>query len=197
MIRGVFVKKGAKIIIIAISALLVAAAVLLGIFLSGSSLFADALGNGSAAQVKVLETQYKITKKPSVLANLCDALAYSGNMDDSKEHYEKTAYYFELYLENGKDFSASDFAVYLTALSRLSATDKLKTEIENYMKSNHSGDDYKTLYVALFAVKQNGSEEEKEYIKEIAKEITDGSYLKSDSKTEYEELVNKYTILAE
>lgn len=190
-------KKDAKIILIVISVILAVTAVLLGIFLSGNSLFADILGNGSEEQIKVLELQYKFTKKPAVLKNLCNALNVAGNEDESFEYYEKVAHYFELYVEGGNGFNTSDFGIYLIALSKISETEKLKTEIESFLKKDLSGKDYKTLYFSLSGIKQSGSAEEKEYIKQIAKEILEGSHLKSYSQSEYEDLVNEYMLLAE
>lgn len=190
-------KKRTKIIIIVLSAVLAVVAVPLGIFFSGNTLLTDVLVKNPASQVKILEVQYKITKKPIVLKSLCDALYSADEEDDSYEHHEKVAHYFGLYLEGGNDLVLSGFPMYIHSLSIISETEKIKTEIDNYLKKDLSDSDFNRLYFTLLGLKQYGSQEEKEYVKEVANRILDGSYLKSNSKTEYEELVNRYTLLAE
>lgn len=190
-------KKEIKIILILLSAVLAVATVAIGIFCSGSTLFSDIFGKSPEMQVEILEAQYKITEKPKVLKNLCDALFFVGNEDESREHYEKVAYYCELYLKGSNAVDRSAYSQYLIALSRISETEKLKTEAENFLNKCNSDDDFQVLYHALFVIKQQGTSEEQTYVKQLAKKISDGSYLKSNSKMKYDELVNKYTLLAE
>lgn len=189
-------KKRTKIIIV-LSVVLAVVAALLGIFLSGNTLITDVLVKSPAEQIKILEVQYKITKKTIVLRNLCDALYSADEEENSYEYHEKRAHYFGLYLEGGNELDRSSFAMYIFSLSIISETEKIKTEIDNYLKKDLSDRDFDILYFTLLTLQRNGSPEEKEYAKEVANRILDGSYLKSNSKTEYEELVNKYKLLAE
>lgn len=170
---------------------------ILGLFCSGNSIFSDMFENQPESQSKILEVQYKITKKDSVLKNLCSSLQMVGNENESNEYFEKFVFYSEMYLKGNGNFDRNLYGQYLIALSKLSEHEKLEVESKNFLDKCVSEKDFQILYFSLSIIKEQGAQQDKDYVKNFAKEILDGSYLSANSEEEYNELKNKYINLAE
>ncbi len=190
-------KKANKKLLAVCGVLLLIIAIICGIFCSGSSLFSDIFESRPEFQSKILEAQYKITKKDSVLKNLCGSLQMVGNENESDEYYEKLVLYSEIYLKNDDVFDSSLYGQYLIALSKLSEHEKLKVESKNFLNKCVSENDFKILYFSLSVIKEQGSQQDKDYVKEFAKEILYGPHLSAESEEEYIDLKSDYTSLAE
>ncbi len=189
-------EKKSKIVFLLLTAVLIVLVGSFGVFYSGSTIVSDSFREKPQIQVKILEAQYSLTKKHKVLENLCSVLQTVGG-DESKEYYEKFVSYSEIYLSESDDFDRILYSQYIIALSRLSRTERVKEESRKFLNKCVSDDDFECLYHALFVIKQQGSQEEKDYVKSLAREILDGSYLKSDIEEKYNELKSKYMLLAE
>lgn len=169
----------------------------IGMFCSGSSVFSDMYKNQPETQSKILEVQYKITKKDKVLKSLCSSLQMVSNENQNNEHLEKFVLYSGIYLKDNDNVSyCSLYCQYLMALSKLSEYEKLKIESKNFLDKYTSESDFKILYVALYGIKEEGSQQDKDYVKNFATEILDGSYLNANSE-EYTELQAMYLELTE
>ena len=119
------------------------------------------------------------------------------NENQNNEHLEKFVLYSEIYLKDNDDVSyCSLYCQYLMALSKLSEYDKLKIESKNFLDKYTSESDFKILYVALYGIKEEGSQQDKDYVKNFATEILDGPYLNANSE-EYTELQAMYLELTE
>lgn len=190
-------KKINKKIIAVCSVIFLIFIVIFGVFCSGSSIFSDAFKNQPETQSEILELQYKITKKDKVLKNLCNSLQMVSNGNQSNEHLEKLVSYSEMYLKNDDVFDCSLYGQYIMALSKLSEHEALKVESKNFLVKCSSEKDFQILYISLLAIKEEGSQKDKDYVKTFAKEIIDGSYLNANSEEKYKELESKYMNLAE
>ncbi len=190
-------KKTNKKIIAICSIIFLMFIAIFGVFCSGSTIFSDMFKNQPETQSKILEVQYKITKKDKVLERLCSSLQMVSNENQSDEHLEKLVLYSELYLKDDDVVDCSLYGQYLMALSKLSKHEKLRVESKNFLYKCVSEEDFNILYLSLYAIKEQGSQQDKDYVKIFSREILDGPYLNANSEEKYNELKKKYTNLAE
>lgn len=186
-------KKKTKIII-PLAIILAIILIAFGVFCSGSTLFSDMFGDNYEVKSQILEAQYKISKKDSVLEQLCSSLQMTVGEENTK-YLDDFIYYSEIYLADKDDLDSGLYSQYLLALSQTDAFEKLQTESRNYLNKCKETIDFKLLYSALSAIKNQGNEQEQSFVKDFAKEVLDGSYIKANSEDEFNELTVFFTEL--
>lgn len=186
-------KKKTKIII-PLAIILAITLIAFGVFCLGSTLFSDIFEDNHEIQARILEVQYKINKKTTVLGHLCSSLQMVVSEENTK-YLDEFIYYSEIYLANEDDLDNGLYSQYLLALSQTDSFEKLQKESRNYLNKCKETNDFKILYSSLFMIKDQGNEQEQSFVKDFAKEVLDGSYIKTNSEEEFNELTTLYTEL--
>ena len=191
-------KKRTKSVFIVFAFVLIIVVGVLIIMYSGSTIFSNMFSDNPEKQVQVLEIQYKINHKEKTLFYLCSALQ-DESLYDRNLYSEKLVTYGEIYLKS--DFGKSDdgfHSQYLTALLNLGMNERFESECKAWFSTVTNTNELIWLYNALYsATATNYFDSEKQFIKDFAKEILTSEKIVSTNKQEYDELVRRYTELAE
>ncbi len=115
--------------------------------------------------------------------------------EENTKYLDEFIYYSEIYLANEDDLDNGLYSQYLLALSQTDSFEKLQKESRNYLNKCKETNDFKILYSSLFMIKDQGNEQEQSFVKDFAKEVLDGSYIKTNSEEEFNELTTLYTEL--
>ena len=167
----------------------------LAIIYSGSTVLSDAFSDKPEKQVQVLEVQYKMNHKEKTLLYLCSALQ-NESLYESKVYSEKLITYGEIYLKSDLGKSDNGFhSQYLVALLNSGLNERFEAECRDWFSAVTNSNELIWLCCTLYSA--NRFDSEKQFIKDFAKEILISEKIVSGNKQEYDELVRRYTELAE
>lgn len=167
----------------------------LPIIYSGSTVISDAFSDNPEKQVQVLEMRYKMNHKEKTLLYLCSALQ-NESLYESRVYSEKLITYGEVYLKSDLGKSDEGFRrQYLVTLLNLGLNERFESECRKWFSAVTNSNELLWICNALYSA--NCFDSEKQFIKDFAKEVLISEKIVSSNKQEYDELVRRYTELAE